>query len=273
MSILLYRVLAASGGYVNGEEVAIGALVPLTIEEARYEVDSGAVEATGLLPNLPPSPAVIQAGDLVLTRRGIFDRNVDVAALEAFFTRNGGVLAAFLATRADEIAVLAAAAADRQIGSKATPADIAAAIAPLATALAGKATPANITAAVQPLATALAGKATLTDIASAVQPIASALAGKATPADIASAIQPVAATLARKADTAVLQAIAVAILDAVDASKLDRAVPAYASRAAALAAIAPGTMRIAEVDGCVRCLVNRAGVLIEPFVIATNLDA
>lgn len=99
MSLMLYRVLAASGGYVNGVEVDIGSDIPMTPEEARYEVDAGTVWPTGIAPNVPPPPPVIQAGDLVLTRRGLFERRVDVEALEAFLTRDSGWLSAYLADR------------------------------------------------------------------------------------------------------------------------------------------------------------------------------
>jgi hypothetical protein len=99
MGLMLYRVLAASGGFVNGQEVAIGSDVAMTPEEAAYEVDAGNVLPTGIVPSQPPDPPVIQGGDLVLTRRGLFDRDVDVGALEAFLVRDAGGISAHLARR------------------------------------------------------------------------------------------------------------------------------------------------------------------------------
>ena len=74
MGEMLYTVLAASGGWVNGVEVAIGAEIPLTDAEARYEIDLGTVAPTGREPQQPPPPPVLLPTDLVATRRVRADR-------------------------------------------------------------------------------------------------------------------------------------------------------------------------------------------------------
>lgn len=108
MSLMLYRVLAASGGFVNGLEVAIGSDIAMTREEAAYEVDVGNVAPTNKLPPSPPLPPALLEGDLIQTSRGSYARPVVIASLEAFLTRSQGPLAAYFEARGDEVAVDAA---------------------------------------------------------------------------------------------------------------------------------------------------------------------
>jgi hypothetical protein len=99
MSLMLYTVLAASGGWVAGQEVAIGSTIALTDAEARYELDLGTIAATGQAPPTTPPPPALLAGDLIETKRGGLDRDVPIASLETFLTRVGGWLATYLAGR------------------------------------------------------------------------------------------------------------------------------------------------------------------------------
>ncbi|WP_018261372.1 hypothetical protein [Methylobacterium sp. WSM2598] len=97
MATKLYTVLAASGGWVAGQEVAIGSEIALTDEEARYEVDVGAVAPTGREPPSPPPPPDMLAGDLIRTIRGASSRDVIVTSFEVWLTRSDGAIAAMLA--------------------------------------------------------------------------------------------------------------------------------------------------------------------------------
>ncbi|WFT77769.1 MULTISPECIES: hypothetical protein [unclassified Methylobacterium] len=94
---MLYTVLAASGGWVAGQEVVIGSEIALTDEEARYEVDFGAVAPTGREPPQPPPVPVMQDGDLIRTIRGANNRDVVATSFENWLVRPGGALAAALA--------------------------------------------------------------------------------------------------------------------------------------------------------------------------------
>ncbi|BAQ50406.1 hypothetical protein [Methylobacterium aquaticum] len=104
MGVMLYTVLAASGGFVNGAEVAIGAQIPLTDAEARYEIDLGNVAPTGREPPQPPLPPALLPTDLIETRRDRLDRDIVLAALDAYLVREGGALLALLAARETDLA-------------------------------------------------------------------------------------------------------------------------------------------------------------------------
>ncbi|ACL55606.1 hypothetical protein [Methylobacterium nodulans] len=99
MATMLYTVLAASGGWVAGQEVAIGSQIALTDVEARYELDLGTIAPTGQEPPQPPPPPALLDGDLIETRRGSLDRAIVIAALEVFLTRVGGGIAQYVDAR------------------------------------------------------------------------------------------------------------------------------------------------------------------------------
>lgn len=148
MGEMLYTVLAASGGWVNGVEVAIGAEIPLTDAEARYEIDLGTVAPTGREPQQPPPPPVLLPTDLVATRRVRADREVPVASLDAYLTREGGTLRAFVAER---IAAITPAEIGLGRVDDTSDADKVAA-GPIADAIRARAAPGDIVAAVRPVA-------------------------------------------------------------------------------------------------------------------------
>ncbi|RVU13202.1 hypothetical protein [Methylobacterium oryzihabitans] len=82
-----YLVLAASGGWVNGQRLAIGATVQLTDAEAEYEVDLGNVRLVG--DAAPVVPAILQPGDKLSVLRGLAEHPVTAAEMEAYLLAAG----------------------------------------------------------------------------------------------------------------------------------------------------------------------------------------
>ncbi len=77
-----YVVLAASGGWVNGQRLAIGATVQLTDAQAEYEVDLGNVRLVG--DAAPVVPAILQPGDKLSVLRGAAEHPVTAAEMESY---------------------------------------------------------------------------------------------------------------------------------------------------------------------------------------------
>jgi hypothetical protein len=89
MSLKLYEVLAASGGHVAGGRYAVGTQITLDETAAQYELSLGYLSLVGAAPS-PPPPPLVQASDVVETRRGTASHDAPVSALETFLVRTGG---------------------------------------------------------------------------------------------------------------------------------------------------------------------------------------
>ncbi|WP_298958996.1 hypothetical protein [uncultured Methylobacterium sp.] len=82
-----YVVLAASGGWVNGQRVTVGATVQLTDAQAEYEVDLGNVRLVG--DAAPVVPAILQPGDKLSVLRGAAEHPVTAAEMESYLLGTG----------------------------------------------------------------------------------------------------------------------------------------------------------------------------------------